>query len=122
MVEQVHGARPRSAIAQAFQYALNRWEHLAVCASHPEIPIHNNMSELQLRRPVVGRKNWLFASSEGGAKSAATLLSLIGSCRLHDLDPWEYLNAVLSAINDHPVSRVGELAPAHAARAAANRG
>jgi transposase len=117
MVEHVHGARPRSAIGQAFQYALNRWEHLGVCVTHPEIPIHNNLSELQLRRPVVGRKNWLFAGSEGGARSAATLLSLIGSCRLHDLDPWEYLHAVLGAINDHPVNRVGELAPVHAARA-----
>jgi transposase len=119
MVEHVHGARPRSAIAQAFQYALNRWDPLAVCVTHPEIPIHNNMSELQLRRPVVGRKNWLFAGSEGGAKSAATLLSLIGSCRLHGLDPWEYLHAVLGAINDHAVNRVGELAPVHAARAPA---
>lgn len=117
MVENVHGARPRSAIAQAFQYALNRWEHLSVCVSHPEIPIHNNMSELQLRRPVVGRKNWLFAGSEGGARSAATLLSLIGSCRLHDVDPWEYLHAMLSGINDQPVNRVGDMAPVHAARA-----
>lgn len=121
MVENVHGARPRSAIAHAFHYALNRWEHLAACVTHPEIPIHNNMSELQLRRPVVGRKNWLFAGSEGGARSAATLLSLIGSCRLHELDPWEYLHAVLGAINDHPVSRVGELAPVHAARARVTR-
>ena len=117
MTEHVHRARPRSAIGQAFHYALNQWPHLVTCATHPEIPIHNNMSELQLRRPVIGRKNWLFAGSEGGAQAAATLLSLIGSCRLHALDPWEYLHTVLSVINDHPVNRVGDLAPVHAARA-----
>lgn len=117
MVEHVHRARPKSAIGQAFHYGLNQWASLEVCANHPEIPIHNNMSELQLRRPVIGRKNWLFAGSEGGARSAATLLSLIGSCRLHGLDPWEYLHTILGVINDHPVNRVGELAPVHAARA-----
>jgi transposase len=117
LVEHVHKQRPTSAIGKAFAYALNQWAFLEVCASHPEIPIHNNMSELQLRRPVIGRKNWLFAGSEGGAKAAATLLSLVGSCRLHGLDPWEYLHTVLGVINDHPVNKVGALAPIHAARA-----
>jgi hypothetical protein len=74
------------------------------------------MSELQLRRPVIGRKNWLFAGSEGGAQAAATLLSWVGSCRLHELDPWEYLRTVLGVINDQPVNRVGQLAPIYAAR------
>ena len=73
------------------------------------------MSELQLRRPVIGRKNWLFAGYEGGAQAAATLLSLVGSCRLHGFDPWQYLHTVLGVINDQPVSKVGELAPVDAA-------
>jgi hypothetical protein len=112
LVGRVHGLRPKSAIGQAVNYALNQWEYLEVCASHPEIPIHNNMSELQLRRPVVGRKNWLFAGSEGGATTAARLYSLIGSCRIHGLDPWSYLHDVLGRINDHPVKRLSELTPA----------
>lgn len=109
---RVHGVRPRSPLGQAVQYALNQWGPLTVCLDHPEIPIHNNMSELQLRRPVVGRKNWLFAGSEGGARTAATLFSLTGSCRLHDIDPWAYLHNVLGRINDHRVNRVAELSPA----------
>ena len=117
LAEHVHRQRPSSPIGKAFAYALNQWAFLEVCARHPEIPIHNNTSELQLRRPVIGRKNWLFAGSEGGAKAAATLLSLVGSCRLHGLDPWEYLHTVLGVINDHPVNKVGDLAPIHAARA-----
>ena len=75
--------------------------------------MHNNMAELQLRRPVVGRKNWLFAGSEGGARSAAILFSITGSCRLHGIDPWEYLHDVLGRINDHPVNRIRELTPAN---------
>jgi hypothetical protein len=85
----VHGQRPRSAIGQALRYALNQREYLRACFEHPEIPIHNNTAELQLRRPVVGRKNWLFAGSEGGARSAAILFSITGSCRLHEIDPRE---------------------------------
>ncbi len=112
LTARVHGVRPRSPLGQAIQYALNQWAFLTVCVEHPEIPIHNNQSELQLRRPVVGRKNWLFAGSEGGARTAATLFSLTGSCRLHGVDPWAYLHDVLGRINDHPVNRVAELSPA----------
>jgi hypothetical protein len=36
---------------------------------------------------------------------------------MHGLDPWEYLHTVLGIINDHPVNRVADLAPVHAARA-----
>ena len=63
------------------------------------------------RARAIGRKNWLFAGSEGGAQAAATLLSLIGSCRLHSIDPWGYLNTVLGVINDHPANRVADLTP-----------
>lgn len=109
----VHAQRPKSAIGQALRYALNQREYLRACIEHPEIPVHNNMAELQLRRPVVGRKNWLFAGSEGGARSAAILFSITGSCRLHGIDPWAYLVDVLGRINDHPVNRIRELTPAN---------
>lgn len=113
LTAKVHGLRPKSAIGKAFHYVLGQWDPLVVCADHPEIPIHNNLSELQLRRPVIGRKNWLFAGSEGGAKAAAVLFSITGSCRLHGIDPYEYLVDVLERINDHPVNRVAELTPAN---------
>lgn len=117
LVEQVHRQRPKSALGQAINYTLNQWPFLEVCASRPELPIHNNRSELQLRLPVVGRKNWLFAGSEGGAVAAAKLFTLIGSCRLHKLDPWQYLRDVLGRIPDCKESQLGELTPAaYAAR------
>lgn len=109
----VHKQRPKSAIGRAMQYALNQQQFLRVCVDRPDIPVHNNHSELQLRRPVIGRKNWLFAGSEGGARSAAVLFSITGSCRLHKIDPWAYVNDVLGRINDHPVNRVHELTPAN---------
>ena len=117
LTRHVHAARPRSAIGKAIQYTLNQWAALTVCADHPEIPIHNNTCELRLRQGVTGRKNYLFAGSEGGAASAATLYSIVASCKLHGLDPWVYLNDVLSRINDYPINRVIELSPAYVAQA-----
>ena len=68
--------------------------------------MHNNLSELILRQTVVGRKNWLFARSEGGAKTAATLYTLIGICSLQGIDPETYLKDVLGRVLDHPVNRL----------------
>ncbi len=89
------------------------WVVVVRLAAEPALPVHNNMSELQLRRPVVGRKNWLFSGSEGGARSAAILFSITGSCRPQGIDTWAYLHDVLGRINDHPVNRIAELTPAN---------
>ena len=75
------------------------------------MPMHNNLSELMLRQAVVGRKNWLFARSEGGAKVAATVYTLVGSCMLQGVDPQDYLVDVLGRVQDHGARRLGELTP-----------
>ena len=103
--------RPRSVLGDALRYARNQEPQLRLFLEHGELPIHNNLSELMLRQTVVGRKNWLFARSEGGAKAAATLYTLIGSCSLQGLDPWTYLRDVLDRLPDYPVNRVAELTP-----------
>lgn len=59
-----------------------------------------------LRQPVVGRKNWLFASSEGGAQSACVLFTLVGSCLLQGLDPRAYLQEVLGRLESDPAVRL----------------
>ncbi len=116
LLDHVHKVRPRSPIGQAVQYTLNQWERLVVFVDHPEVPAHNNSSERNLRNPVIGRKNWLFAGSEGGARSAAVLFSIVGSCRLHGIDPWAYMAEVLGRLMDHPRNQLMELVPAAWAR------
>ena len=103
--------RPTSLLGKAIQYALNHRKEFEAFLLHPELPLHNNLSELLLRQGVVGRKNWLFAGSEGGAEAAATLYSLVGSCMLQGIDPWLYLRDVLGRLPDHPINRVHELTP-----------
>jgi len=103
--------RPESLLGKALQYGHNQEAELRVFLDHGDVPMHNNLSELMLRQAVVGRKNWLFARSEGGAHAAATIYTLVGSCQLQGIDPWVYLRDVLGRVLDHPANRVRELTP-----------
>ena len=73
--------------------------------------IDDNHSERQIKQMVIGRKNWLFAGSEGGAENAAILLGVVISCKLAGIDPFAYLRDVLMRISSHPADRVTELIP-----------
>ena len=75
------------------------------------LPIHNNMSELALRREAVGRKNWLFVGSDDGGAVNALFTSLLASCRLCDVEPWSYLRDILCLLPRWPEHRLLELAP-----------
>jgi hypothetical protein len=112
--------RPKSKLGEAVTYARNQEAALRLHLTHGEMPIHNNLSELMLRQNVVGRKNWLFARSEGGAQVAATCYTLVQSCMLQGVDPQEYLVDILSRVQDHSANRVGELTPLNWRRAREN--
>lgn len=103
--------RPDSLLGKAIGYGRNQEKPLRVFLDHGDAPMHNNLSELMLRQAVVGRKNWLFARSEGGAVAAAHIYTLIGSCHLQGIDPWVYLLDVLNRLLDHPANQVAELTP-----------
>ena len=74
--------------------------------------MHNNISELNLRREVVGRKNWLFVGSDDGGQVNATVVSLLASCSLHKIEPFAYMRDLLCLLPRWPSHRVLELAPA----------
>lgn len=59
----------------------------------------------------LGRKNYLFAGSHNGAQRAAMLYSLLGSCKLNGINPFEWLSDVLAKIPDHPVNKLELLLP-----------
>ena len=109
--EVSQAARPKSLFGDAVGYARRHEPAFRLFLDRPELPMHNNLAELLLRGPVVGRKNWLFAGSEGGAHSAARMFSLIGSCLQQAVDPQVYLTDVMSRLPSHPANRVHELTP-----------
>jgi transposase len=107
--------RAESPYAKAVTYVLNQWDPLTVFLHEPTVPAHNNGSERNLRQAVLGRKNWMFAGSAGGARAAAIMFSLVGSCLLNGVDPWSYLREVLPRVKAQP-ERAAELTPAAWAR------
>ncbi|MEW3087876.1 IS66 family transposase [Escherichia coli] len=64
-----------------------------------------------LRGVAVGRKNWMFAGSDSGGEHAAVLYSLIGTCRLNNVEPEKWLRYVIEHIQDWPANRVRDLLP-----------
>lgn len=102
-----------SPLDKALTYALNQQDALRRFLEDGRIPIHNNGSERELRRQAVGRKNWLFIASDGGALANTTFVTLLASCQMHRIEPQAYLRDVLCLLPGWPISRVLELAPAY---------
>ena len=102
---------PSNPLTKALHYALERRVGLSIYLNDPDVPIDTNHLERALRPIPLGRRNWLFCSTEVGAEAVATLQSLIVTCRLHDLAPYDYLVDVLQRIDRHPASDVHLLIP-----------
>ena len=102
---------PKSPIGEAIGYALNHWQALERYTEAGWLSIDNNASERGMKSVAVGRKNWLFAGSDAGGKTAATLMSLCMTCKNLGVDAFAYLRDVLERISTHPARRIGELLP-----------
>ena len=101
----------KSDTALAVRYALGRWEALLRYCDDGRLEIDNNAAERALRVVALGRKNFLFAGSDGGGESAAAMYSLIGTAKLNGIEPESYLRNVLSRIAEHPVNQIDQLLP-----------
>jgi transposase len=102
---------PKAPIADAIGYARNQWGALTRFLDDARLKLDNNAAERQLRRVAVGRKNWLFAGSENGAETACVLYSLLATCKLHGVNPFDYLRDVIMRVGRHPARDVLELTP-----------
>jgi hypothetical protein len=102
----------KSTIAVAIRYALSRWDGLVRFLDDGRIEIDSNVVERTIRPIALGRKNHLFAGSDGGAEHWAVLASLIETCKLNQIDPEAYLADVITRIvQSHPNSRLDDLLP-----------
>jgi transposase len=102
---------PKSPIGQAVSYARGQWIALNRYIEDGDLDIDNNLAERVLRIVAIGRKNWLFAGSDAGAERAAIIYSLVASCKLCEIDPFEYLRDVLDRVSTHSTSKIIELTP-----------
>ena len=90
---------------------LSRWPALTRYLEDGRLEIDNNIAERAMRTVAIGRKNWLFAGSEGGGRTAAILFSLASSCKGLEINPFAYLRDMLDRVSTHPSSRIDELFP-----------
>jgi transposase len=113
MKEQYMEVAPKSPIGKALAYSIERWERLSIYTQDGMLNIDNNPVENSIRPVAIGRKNYLFAGSHEAAQRSAMLYSLLGTCKLHNIEPYHWLKSVLERIADHPINKIQELLPHH---------
>ena len=102
----------RGKLAEAIRYALTRWNGLTRFLEDGRIELDTNPVERAIRPVALGRKNHLFAGSDGGGKRWATMASLIETCKLSGVEPHAWLSDVLQRMaHGHPASKLDELLP-----------
>lgn len=91
-------ALPESSLAKAATYALKLWNGLKLFLKEVNIPLSNNDAERALRHAVMGRKNFYVSKTINGADAAATLYTVIESCKRVELDPKSYMEIAIREI------------------------
>lgn len=102
---------PGTPLATAVGYARNHRVAQRRFLDDPRLSPDNNAVERALRLVAVGRKNWLFAGSEQAAYDAATLYTLVASCKELEIEPWHYLHDVIKRRAADPNGSASALTP-----------
>ena len=102
---------PKSPLGEAFLYALNNWAALRRYTEAGFLAIDNNVAEREMKRIAIGRKNWLSVGSPRGGQTAAALISFTATCQRLGVEPWSYLQDVLSRLPAWSSAPLDELLP-----------
>jgi transposase len=102
---------PKSPMAEAVGYALNHWTALVRYTEAGFLAIDNNVAEREMKRIAIGRKNWLTIGSPRGGHTAAVLMSFTSTCNRLGVEPWAYLQDVLTRLPATPADRLTDLLP-----------
>jgi transposase len=111
LVEQYAQVLPKSAIGKAIQYLVARHNKIGQYLDDGRLEVDNNLVENAIRPVALGRKNYRFAGSHAGAKRAAIIYSLLGSCKQQGINPYDYLLDILQRLPEQPVNRLTDLLP-----------
>jgi transposase len=93
LAEQIeqHRVEPNSSLGEAIAYMLNHWEALTLFLRQPGAPLDNNVCERALKKAILHRKNAYFYKTENGARVGDLFMSLIHTCELNEVNPFDYL-------------------------------
>jgi hypothetical protein len=82
---------PNSGLGEAITYMRRHWEELTLFLRQEGAPLDNNICERALKKAILHRKNALFYKTENGARVGDLFMSLIHTCELRGVDPFDYL-------------------------------
>ena len=107
--------KPAGKLKKAITYSLNQREYLCAFLEHGEIEISNNHVENAIRPIVVGRKNWLFCDTQGGAVASTIIFTVLETAKANGLNPEIYLNHILTVLPErfslNPKAAIDDLLP-----------
>ena len=86
---------PNSGLGQAIAYMRNHWNELTLFLRQPGAPLDNNVCERALKKAILHRKNAYFYKTENGAHIGDLFMSLIHTCELNGVNPFDYLTQLL---------------------------
>lgn len=109
--EEAANVLPQSAIGKAIAYTIKLWPRLTRYIEDGRLNIDNNLTENSIRPVALGRKNYLFAGSHDAAQRAAMIYSFFATCKINNIEPFNWLKDTLTKIADHPANRLEELLP-----------
>lgn len=101
----------KSAIYKAFAYTMARFRKLSVYMEDPKLNIDNNPIEASIRSVAMGRNNFLFCGSHPAAQRSAMLYSFMASCKLHQINPTDWLTDVLAKVSNCDGNELKQLLP-----------
>jgi hypothetical protein len=91
---------PNSGLGQAISYMLNHWKPLTLFLRVPKAPLDNNICERALKKAILHRKNSMFYKTENGARVGDLFMSLIHTCNLAGVNPFNYLTALQQHVSE----------------------
>lgn len=110
-MKEQYAALPESTIGKAIAYSLRRWDKLCLYTTDGKLQIDNNLVENAIRPVAIGRKNYLFAGSHQAAQRAAMVYSLLGTCKINNVNPYEWLRDIFERMPSHPINKIEDLLP-----------
>ena len=86
-----HRTEPNSGLGQAIAYLLKHWQPLTLFLREKGAPVDNNICERALKKAILNRKNAMFYKTLNGASVGDLFMSLIHTCELNGVNPFDYL-------------------------------
>ena len=109
--EQVATMLPQNNFGKAVLYALDQWKHFTAFMTDMRVELSNNLVENAIRPVAIGRKNYMFKGSHDAAQRGAIIYSLVATAKLHDIDPYVYINDLLIKLPEESAKNIEQYMP-----------